>query len=109
MACSLAYPHKPMMRIAYSPIFSQKLKKFLYFCEIDVFCLIYSFCFSHFDHDEFMHHALHALDASGTMVLYLLDVPGLFVLHFVWREAATLGGRRGKMGPWGKKNFSISR
>jgi len=57
-----------MMHIAYSPSF-HKIYKFPYFREIDAFCLICVFCFPLlFDHDAFMHHTLHVLDAPAVVM-----------------------------------------
>jgi len=59
--------HKSMIHIAYSPYYT-KMTKFInspYFRSIYVFCLIYVFDFPlFFNHDAFMHHSLHVLDAS---------------------------------------------
>jgi len=71
-------PTKPMMHIAYFPspyfnkiynfpLFWQNLLIFPYFRSIDIFCLIYVFLLPpYFDHDAFMHHALHVLDTSDS-------------------------------------------
>jgi len=42
-----------------------------------VFCLIYIFCFPYFDHDAFMHHVFHVLDAPG----HEYDPPPLVNVH----------------------------
>src|SRR6218665_3066713 len=69
------HPPKRMMHIAYSPHFHKIYKFLLYFHKIYTFPpistkftflgLIYVFCFPYFDHDAFMHHTLHILDAPG--------------------------------------------
>src|SRR6218665_1321356 len=61
-----------MMHISYSPCFPKKIINPLflqnlyipYFWKIYVFGLIYVFASPYFDHDAFMHLALHVLDAS---------------------------------------------
>lgn len=50
--------------IAYNPYFHKSYKSPPYFHLIHVFCWIYFFAFPLFDHDAFMHHPLHVLDAS---------------------------------------------
>src|SRR6218665_595668 len=71
------HPLKPIMHIAYSPyldistkflnfaLFPQKLYTSPYFRKMYVFCLICVFAAPYFDHNVFMHHALHVLAASG--------------------------------------------
>ena len=67
-------PPKPMMHIAYSPYFYNIYKFHPYFrkmytfppisAKFMFFCLVYVFFIPpYFDHDAFMHHALHVLDA----------------------------------------------
>ena len=56
------------------PSYFHKIYKFLHFrknfkflpifVQFTYFCLIYFYCFTLFDHDAFMHQALHVLDAS---------------------------------------------
>ena len=66
------HPNTSMMYIVDSPYFHKiykfpyfsKIYKFPYFRSIYCFCLIYVFP-PYFDHDAFMHHALHVLDASA--------------------------------------------
>jgi len=70
------HPPKSMMHIAYSPYFNKiykfpplfPLKMFQFFpylSSIYVFFLNLPFLLApYFDHDAFMHHALHVLDAS---------------------------------------------
>jgi len=49
------------------PLFSQNLEISPYFRSIHVFCLIYVFFASpDFDHDAFMHHALHQITCRPT-------------------------------------------
>src|SRR6218665_1137516 len=60
---------KPIMRIAYSPNFSQ-IYKFP-----PLFSVFLTFlASSYFDHDAFMHHALHILDAPMYLATYISNL-----------------------------------
>src|SRR6218665_3358965 len=64
------HPSNPMMRIVYSPYF-QKIYKFspisAKFIHFPLFPQnLRYFASPHFDHDAFMHHVLHVLDAPVT-------------------------------------------
>src|SRR6218665_690744 len=70
------HPLKPIMHIAYFPPISRKFINFLppiftktinfpVFCNLRLFCLIYFLlACPYFDHEAFMPHTLHVLDAS---------------------------------------------
>src|SRR6218665_625307 len=61
-------PFKAMMHIAYSPYFRKMYKFPPILFKFPYFYLIYFFSSPYFDHDAFMHHALHVLDAHASEV-----------------------------------------
>ena len=72
--------HSPNRMIHISPIYIKIINSPYFhkiytfpptYAKFTFFGLVYVFCFPHFDHDAFMHHTLHGLDApaSGSLVL----------------------------------------
>ena len=51
----------------FPPFFGKILKSPLFSFNLGFFGLIYAFYFPYFDHDAFMQHALHVLDARGAI------------------------------------------
>ena len=65
------HPSELMMHIAYSPYFPKIFKCRPIFVQFTFLCLIYVFASPYFDHDVFMHHALHVLDATANASSYI--------------------------------------
>jgi len=62
------------MHIENPPISTTFINVSLFSFNLRVLCLIYIFCFPHFDHDAYMHHALHVL---GTVLAHWIKIQNM--------------------------------